>query len=57
MRWPVQRKCERRFVHFDPNKRPESIEELIIALEELQVKHPYTYPEAKAWWKRFDVQA
>lgn len=44
-------------IHFDPEKRPSSIDELIEAFEELQLEHPYTYKEAKAWWKNYDVQA
>jgi serine/threonine protein kinase len=44
-------------IHFDPAKRPVDIDEVISTLEKLQMAFPYTYEEAKEWWKAYDVKA
>ncbi len=42
-------------VHFDVEKRPKNMDELIIALEKIQEAYSWTRKEAEQWWKSYDV--
>ncbi len=44
-------------VHFNPEKRPKNISDLIETLESLQRKHPWSRKDANDWWKNYDVYA
>ena len=42
-------------IHFDPEKRPGEILQLILILEKLQQAHPWSRQDAEEWWKAYDV--
>ncbi|WP_136481760.1 serine/threonine protein kinase [Cognatitamlana onchidii] len=42
-------------ISFSVDKRPESVEVIIDALEVLKKEYPWTRQDAKHWWKTYDV--
>lgn len=42
-------------VSFEPDKRPKDVNEVILMLEKLTVKFPWTMHDAEKWWKKYDV--
>ncbi|WP_281616341.1 serine/threonine-protein kinase [Flammeovirga sp. SubArs3] len=42
-------------IRFDPEKRIQSVEEMIDILEELAINYPWHKEEAEKWWKKYDV--
>lgn len=42
-------------VHFNVEKRPGNIDELIKTLEKIQENYPWTRKDAEQWWKSYDV--
>ena len=42
-------------IHFNPDKRPSDMNELINFFESLRMDHPWSRMDAQEWWKNYDV--